>query len=118
MQPERARLIPYNLTALQKLRTLPTLPIEPIRLSTATTLKPRKTLRRIPKSQILRDCSTETELGLLYLHDSACSDGIEKTDAYGHTQIDGVYDIVGGIIANTKQALESAFKSGIAAGTD
>lgn len=70
-----------------------------------------KALRRIPKSQSLRDCSTETELGLLFLHESACREGIEKTSAYGRHQIDGVYDIVGGIIANTKQALESAFKT-------
>ena len=69
-----------------------------------------KALRGITKSQSLRDCSTETELGLLYLHESACRDGIEKTDAYGRTQIDGVYDVVGGIIANTKQALDNAFK--------
>ena len=69
-----------------------------------------KALRGISKSQSLRDCSTETELGLLYLHESACREGIEKTDAYGRTQIDGVYDVVGGIIANTKQALDNAFK--------
>lgn len=68
-----------------------------------------KALRGVPKSRSLRDCSTETELGLLYLHESACRDGIEKTDAYGRTQIDGVYDVVGGIIVNTKQALDNAF---------
>lgn len=77
-----------------------------------------KALRGISKSQSLRDCSTETELGLLFLHESACRDGIEETEAYGRTQIDGVYDVVGGIIANTKQALESAFKPSRTAGTD
>lgn len=77
-----------------------------------------KASRGITKTQNLRDCSTETELGLLYLHESACREGIEKTDAYGRTQIDGVYDVVGGIIANTKQALESAFKPCAIAGTD
>lgn len=68
-----------------------------------------KALRGVPKSRSLRDCSTETELGLLYLHESACRDGIEKTDAYGRHEIDGVYDVVGAIIANTKQALDNAF---------
>lgn len=77
-----------------------------------------KARRGITKTQNLRDCSTETELGLLFLHESACREGIEKTCAYGHSQIDGVYDVVGGIIANTKQALESAFKPGVAVGTD
>jgi hypothetical protein len=57
----------------------------------------------------LRDCSTETELALLSLHESACREGIEKTSAYGRSQIDGVYDKVGSIISNTKQALENAF---------
>ena len=77
-----------------------------------------KALRGIDKSHSLRDCSTETELGLLFLHESACRDGIEETRSYGRTQIDKVYDVVGGIIANTKQALESAFKPSRAAGTD
>ena len=75
-----------------------------------------KALRRIPKNQSLRDCSTETELGLLFLHESACRDGIEETCAYGRPQIDGVYDVVGGIIADTKRALDNAFKLRIAAG--
>ena len=68
-----------------------------------------KARRGITKSRSLRDCSTETELGLLFLHEGACKDGIEKTDAYGRAQIDGVYDVVGGIIADTKRALENAF---------
>ena len=73
------------------------------------TAKVEKAIRKVGKSQSLRDCSTETELSLLYLHESACIDGIEKTDAYGRPQIDGVYDVVDSIISNTKQALESAF---------
>ena len=73
------------------------------------TAKVEKAIRKVGKSQNLRDCSTETELGLLYLHESACKDGIEKTDAYGRPQIDGVYDVVDSIISQTKQALESAF---------
>ena len=73
------------------------------------TAKVEKAIRKIGKSQNLRDCSTETELGLLFLHESACKDGIEKTDAYGRPQIDGVYDVVDSIISQTKQALESAF---------
>lgn len=68
-----------------------------------------KALRGLSKSQSLRDYSTKTELGLLFLHEGACSEGIEKTNAQGRTQIDGVYDVVGGIIADTKRALESAF---------
>ena len=68
-----------------------------------------KALRGLSKSQSLRDCSTKTELGLLFLHEGACSEGIEKTNAQGRAQIDGVYDVVGGIIADTKRALESAF---------
>lgn len=73
------------------------------------TAKVEKAIRKVGKTQNLRDCSTETELGLLYLHESACRDGIEKTDAYGRPQIDGVYDVVDSIISNTKHALESAF---------
>ena len=38
-------------------------------------------------------------------------EGIEKTSAYGRCQIDGVYDKIGGIISDTKQALENAFPS-------
>ena len=68
-----------------------------------------KALRGLSKSQSLRDCSTKTELGLLFLHEGACSEGIEKTNAQGRAQIDGVYDVVGGIIADTKRALENAF---------
>lgn len=70
-----------------------------------------KARRGITKSQSLRDCSTETELGLLFLHEGACRDGIEKTNAQGRVQIDGVYDVVGGIIADTKRALENAFSA-------
>ncbi|MBQ1427362.1 MAG: hypothetical protein IIZ04_00615 [Aeriscardovia sp.] len=68
-----------------------------------------KARRGITKSQSLRDCSTETELGLLFLHESACKEGVEKTSAYGRTQIDGVYGVVGRIIADTKHALDNAF---------
>lgn len=74
------------------------------------TAKVEKSIRKVGKSQSLRDSSTQTELVLLSLHETACATGIEKTDAYGRLQIDGVYDVVGGIISNTKQALENAFK--------
>ena len=72
--------------------------------------KEEKEHRHLPATANLRDNSSLMEIGLISLHESACRDGIEKTSAYGRCQIDGVYDIVGGIIANTKQALESAFK--------
>ena len=72
--------------------------------------KEEKEHRHLPAMANLRDNSSLMEIGLLSLHESACRDGIEKTSAYGRSQIDGVYDIVGEIIADTKQALESAFK--------
>lgn len=77
--------------------------------------KEEKEHRHLPATANLRDNSSLMEIGLISLHESACRDGIEKTGAYGRPQIDGVYDIVGGIIANTKQALESAFKPHVAA---
>ena len=59
----------------------------------------------------LTDCLSAENVILMieYLHESACRDGIEKTDAYGRPQIDGIYDVVDSIISDTKPALESAF---------
>jgi hypothetical protein len=80
--------------------------------------KEEKEHRHLPATANLRDNSSLLEIGLISLHESACREGIEKTSAYGRTQIDGVYDVVGSIISNTKQALESAFKTHVAAVTD
>jgi hypothetical protein len=61
------------------------------------------------KTDSLRDNSSALELRFLDLHELGCSVGIEQRKAYGRTQIDGVYDVVDGIVENTKQAFIDAF---------
>lgn len=71
--------------------------------------KVEKELKKVGKGGNLRDGSSQTELILLSLHEDSCARGIESSNAYGKAQIDGVYDIVGGIISSTKSALDCAF---------
>jgi hypothetical protein len=73
------------------------------------TAKEEKINRGIAKTSNLRDNSTKTELILLSLHEATCKEGIEKRNAYGKKQIDGVYDVVGSIISNTARQLSEAF---------
>lgn len=65
--------------------------------------------RGLLKTDSLRDNSSALELRFLDLHELGCSVGIEQRKAYGRTQIDGVYDVVDGIVENTKQAFIDAF---------
>lgn len=71
--------------------------------------KVEKALKKVGKGGNLRDGSSQTELILLSLHEDSCARGIESSNAYGKAQIDGVYDIVGGIIFSAKSALDCAF---------
>lgn len=71
--------------------------------------KEEKLHRHLPATANLRDHSSMGEVMLLGLHEDACKQGIEKRNAYGRQEIDGVYDIVGGIIFNTARQLEEAF---------
>lgn len=65
--------------------------------------------RGLTKTDSLRDNSSAMELRFLDLHELGCSMGIEQRKAYGRSQIDGVYDVVDGIVENTKQAFIDAF---------
>lgn len=65
--------------------------------------------RGLAKADSLRDNSSALELRFLDLHELGCSVGIEQRKAYGRSQIDGVYDVVDGIVENTKQAFIDAF---------
>jgi prophage antirepressor-like protein len=65
--------------------------------------------RGLAKTDSLRDNSSALELRFLDLHELGCSVGIEQRKAYGRTQINGVYDVVDGIVENTKQAFIDAF---------
>jgi hypothetical protein len=65
--------------------------------------------RGLAKTDSLRDNSPALELRFLDLHELGCSVGIEQRKAYGRSQIDGVYDVVDGIVENTKQAFIDAF---------
>jgi hypothetical protein len=65
--------------------------------------------RGLSKTDSLRDNSSALELRFLDLHELGCSVGIEQRKAYGRSQIDGVYDVVDGIVENTKQAFIDAF---------
>lgn len=67
--------------------------------------KSEKRSRELGVRDSLRDNSTQSELLLLALHEDACSRGIEKAEAWGRPQIDGVYDKVGSIISGTREAL-------------
>jgi hypothetical protein len=71
--------------------------------------KEEKLHRHLPATANLRDNSSIVEIGLISLHESACAKGIEKRNAYGKQQIDGVYDVVGSIISNTARQLSEAF---------
>jgi phosphoribosyl-ATP pyrophosphohydrolase len=71
--------------------------------------KEEKEHRHLPATANLRDNSSEREIALLYLHEDACKQGIEKRNAYGKREIDGVYDVVGSIISNTARQLSEAF---------
>lgn len=71
--------------------------------------KEEKLHRHLPATANLRDNSSLMEIGLISLHESACAKGIEKRNAYGRQEIDGVYDVVGSIISNTARQLERAF---------
>lgn len=65
--------------------------------------------RGLAKTDSLRDNSSALELRFLDLHELGCTVGIEQRKAYGRSQIDGVYDVVDGIVENTKQAFIDAF---------
>lgn len=65
--------------------------------------------RGLAKTDSLRDNSSALELRFLDLHELGCTVGIEQRKAFGRSQIDGVYDVVGGIVENTKQAFIDAF---------
>lgn len=65
--------------------------------------------RVLAKTDSLRDNSSALELRFLDLHELGCTVGIEQRKAYGRSQIDGVYDVVDGIVENTKQAFIDAF---------
>lgn len=71
--------------------------------------KEEKLHRHLPATANLRDNSSLMEIGLISLHESACAKGIEKRNAYGKKEIDGVYDVVGSIISNTARQLSEAF---------
>lgn len=71
--------------------------------------KEEKLHRHLPATANLRDNSSTAEVMLLGLHEDACKNGIEKRNAYGRQEIDGVYDVVGSIISNTARQLEQAF---------
>ena len=71
--------------------------------------KEEKLHRHLPATANLRDNSSLMEIGLISLHESACAKGIEKRNAYGRQEIDGVYDVVGSIISNTGRQLSEAF---------
>ena len=71
--------------------------------------KEEKIRRHLPATANLRDNSSEREIALIYLHEDACKQGIEKRNAYGKREIDGVYDVVGSIISNTARQLSEAF---------
>lgn len=68
-----------------------------------------KEYRGLAKTDSLRDNSSALELRFLDLHELGCTVGIEQRKAYGRSQIDGVYDVVDGIVENTKQAFIDAF---------
>ena len=68
-----------------------------------------KEKRGLAKTDSLRDNSSELELRFLDLHELGCTVGIEQRKAYGRSQIDGVYDAVGKIVGDTKQAFIDAF---------
>ena len=78
------------------------------------TAKVEKAIRKVPARANLRDASSMTELALLGFHESACSMGIGKRDAQGKVEIDGVYDVVSGIVSTAKQSLLAAFGGSIA----
>lgn len=65
--------------------------------------------RGLAKTDSLRDNSSALELRFLDLHELGCRMGIEQKNAFGRSQIDGVYDVVDGIVENTKQAFIDAF---------
>ena len=67
-----------------------------------------KAERGLIKRENLRDHSSGVELSLLALHENACAGGMESANAYGKASVDKVYNAVGSIISNTKQALISA----------
>ena len=69
--------------------------------------KSEKRSRELGVRDSLRDNSTQSELLLLALHEDACSRGIEKAEAYGRSQIDGVYGKVGSVISNAREALSA-----------
>lgn len=71
--------------------------------------KEEKLHRNLPATANLRDNSSYTEIALIDLHEEACKNGIEKRNAYGKQEIDGVYDVVGSIISNTARQLSHAF---------
>ena len=71
--------------------------------------KEEKLYRHLPATANLRDNSSAAEVMLLGLHEDACKQGIEKRNAYGRQEIDGVYDVVGSIISNTARQLSEAF---------
>lgn len=75
------------------------------------TAKVEKAIRKVPASANLRDASSITELSLLGFHESACAMGIENRNAQGKAQIDGVYDVVGGIVSIAREKLLEAFGS-------
>ena len=75
------------------------------------TAKVEKAIRKVPASANLRDASSVTELALLGFHESACTMGIENRNAQGKAQIDGVYDVVGGIVSTAREKLLEAFGS-------
>jgi hypothetical protein len=67
-----------------------------------------KAERGLVKRENLRDHSSGVELSLLALHENACAGGMKSANAYGKASVDKVYNAVGSIISNTKQALISA----------
>ena len=67
-----------------------------------------KAERGLAKRENLRDHSSGVELSLLALHENACAGGMKSANAYGKASVDKVYNAVGSIISNTKQALISA----------
>ena len=64
-----------------------------------------KAERGLVKRENLRDHSSGVELSLLALHENACAGGMKSANAYGKASVDKVYNAVGSIISNTKQAL-------------
>ena len=65
--------------------------------------------RGLAKTDSPRDNSSALELRFLDLHELGCRMGIKQKNAFGRSQIDGVYDVVDGIVENTKQAFIDAF---------